>query len=118
VAIVMGSYEHPKVAATAQYLFATDNPFVTRDVKRNGMSFFGEGRQGPTGWAGLGRVDFFDPDESNNNDSRRRYVMGGAHWSSYGRGRLGVVITLEQLHRSADSTLLERRVLAQTHVEF
>ena len=118
VAIVMGSYEQPHVVATAQYLFATDNPFVARTVKRKGMSVFGEGRQGPTGWAGVGRVDFFDPDESNNSDSRRRYVFGGAHWSSYGRGRLGVVITLEQLHRSSDSTLLERRLLAQTHVEF
>jgi hypothetical protein len=118
VAIAMGSYEHPNVVATAQYLFATDNPFVARNVKRNGMSFFGEGRQGPTGWAGLGRVDFFDPDESNASDSRRRYVFGGAHWSQYGRSRLGLVITLEQLHRASDRTLLERRLLAQTHIEF
>ena len=118
VAIVMGSYEQPHVVATAQYLSATDNPFIARDVERRGLSFFGEGRQGLTGWAGVGGVDFFDPDASNTSDSRRRYIFGGAHWSQVGRGRLGVVVTLEQLFRTVNSQLLERRLLAQTHVEF
>jgi len=118
VAIVMGSYENTHVMATAQYLSATDNPFVAVDVKRRGMSFFGEGRQGPTGWAGVGGVDFFDPDGSDDNDSRRRYIFGGAHWSQVGRGRLGVVVTLEQSLQTANSELLERRLLAQTHIEF
>jgi hypothetical protein len=118
VAIVMGSYESPNVVATAQYLTATDNPFVARDIERKGMSIFGEGRQGPTGWAGIGRVDFFDPDESNGSDQRRRYTFGGAHWSQIGRSRLGIVISMEQLHRATDSMLLERRALVQTHVEF
>src|SRR5690606_27994193 len=81
LAIGMASFEHPKVVVTGQYLFATDNPFVAEDIKRNGMSFFGEVRGSETGWAGLGRVDFFDPDESNGTDSRRRYTVGGAHWS-------------------------------------
>ena len=118
VAIVMGSYEQTHVVATAQYLSATDNPFVAVDVERRGLSFFGEGRQGPTGWAAVGGVDFFDPDASNDSDSRRRYIFGGAHWSQVGRGRLGVVVTLEQLFRTVNSQLLERRLLAQTHVEF
>jgi hypothetical protein len=118
VAIAMGSYEHPNVVATAQYLFATDNPFVADDIERRGMSFFGEGRQGPTGWAGLGRVDIFDPDTSNDSDSRRRYIVGGAHWSQFGRGRVGVVVTWEQLFRVVNSDRLEHRLLAQTHVEF
>ena len=118
VAIVMGSYEEPHVVATAQYLSATDNPFIARDVKRRGLSFFGEGRQGLTGWAGVGGVDFFVPDASNTSDSRRRYNFGGAHWSQVGRGRLGVVVTLEQVFRTVNSQLLERRLLAQTHVEF
>jgi hypothetical protein len=118
VAIVMGSYENPHVAATAQYLSATDNPYIARDVERRGMSFFGEGRQGLTGWAGIGRVDMFDPDASNGNDSTRRYTFGGAHWSQWGRGRLGVVVTLEQRFRAINSELLERRLLAQTQVEF
>jgi hypothetical protein len=118
VAIVMGSYESTHVMATAQYLSATDNPFVAVDVQRRGLSFFGEGRQGPTGWAGVGGLDLFDPDADAENDSRRRLIFGGAHWSQLGRGRLGVVVTLEQTLRSVDSQLLERRLLAQTHVEF
>jgi hypothetical protein len=118
VAIAMGSYENTHVVATAQYLTATDNPFVAVDVERRGMSFFGEGRRGPTGWAGVGGVDFFDPDASNESDSRRRLIFGGAHWSQVGRGRLGVVVTLEQTSRTVNSQLLERRLLAQTHIEF
>jgi hypothetical protein len=118
VAIVMGSYEQTHVVATAQYLSATDNPFIARDVERRGMSFFGEGRQGPTGWAGVGGVDFVDPDGSSTSDSLRRYIFGGAHWSQVGRGRLGVVITMEQAYRSINSQLLERRLRAQTHIEF
>ena len=118
VAIVMGSYESTHVVATAQYLSATDNPFVAVDVERRGLSFFGEGRQGPTGWAGVGGLDFFDPDASNDSDSRRRYIFGGAHWSQVGRGRLGIVVTLEQHFQTSNSQLLERRLLAQTHIEF
>ena len=118
VAIVMGSYEVPHVALTAQYLSATDNPFIARDVERRGLSFFGEGRGGPTGWAGIGGLDLFDPDAINDNDSRRRYLFGAAHWSQVGRGRLGVVVTLQQEFRATDSQLLDRRLLAQTHVEF
>src|SRR5688500_13414267 len=111
VAIVMGSDDNTTVVATAQYLSATDNPFVAVDVQRRGMSFFGEVRQGPTGWAGVGGVDFFDPDASNESDSRRRLIFGGAHWNQVGRGRLGVVVTLEQASRTIDSQLLERRLL-------
>jgi hypothetical protein len=118
VAIVMGSYENTHVVANAQYLSATDNPFIARDVERKGMSFFGEGRQGPTGWAGVGGVDFFDPDGSNDSDTTRRYIFGGAHWSQVGRGRLGVVVTLEQAYRVINSQLLERRLMAHTHIEF
>jgi len=118
VGIVMASYEQPHAVVTAQYLSATDNPFVARDVQRRGMSFFGEGRKGPTGWAAIGRLDLFDPDASNDSDSERRYMFGGAHWSQWGRGKLGVVISLEQLYRTANSQLEERRLLAQTHIEF
>jgi hypothetical protein len=118
VAIVMGSYEQPHVALTAQYLSATDNPFVAVDVQRRGLSFFGEARQGLTGWAAVGGVDFVDPDTSNTSDTNRRYIFGGAHWSQMGRGRLGVVVTLDQTYQTVNSQLLERRLLAQTHVEF
>ena len=85
----MGTYENTHVLATAQYLQATDNPFVAVDVQRRGLSFFGEGRQGPTGWAGIVGLDFIDPDADNDSDAQRRMVFGGAHWSEVGRGRLG-----------------------------
>jgi hypothetical protein len=121
VGIVMASYEQPHAVATAQYLFATDNPFVSTDVKRSGLSFFGEARQGLTGWAGLGGVDLFDPDGSVVGDERRRYIFGGAHWSQWGRGRIGVVVTLQQVFHTVNATTserLENKLLAQTHVEF
>lgn len=119
VAIVMGSFESPQVVATGQYVFATENPFVAQDLNRRGLSFFGEVRQGPTGWAGLGRVDIFDPDTSDEGDKRRRLIFGGAYWSQWGRGRLGVVITLDQVYRDAESdALVDNRLLAQTHIEF
>jgi hypothetical protein len=99
-------------------LTATDNPFVAVDIERRGLSFFGEGRQGRTGWAGIGGLDLFDPNANAEGDQRRRLIFGGAHWSEAGRGRLGIVVTLEQVYASATSQLLERRLLAQTHVEF
>jgi hypothetical protein len=118
VAIVMGSYENTNIVGTAQYLQATDNPFVAVDVKRRGLSFFGEGRQGTSGWAGVFGLDIFVPDVANEGDTRRRYLFGGAHWSEIGRGRLGVVVSLQQEYGSASSQLLSRRLLAQTHIEF
>jgi hypothetical protein len=118
VAIVMGSFENTNLVATAQYLSATDNPFVAVDIERRGLSFFGEGRQGPTGWAGIVGLDLFDPNANADGDQRRRLIFGGAHWSEAGRGRLGIVLSLEQVYQTGNSQLLERRLLAQTHVEF
>ena len=118
VAIGMGSYENTNVVLTAQYLQATDNPFIAADVQRRGFSFFGEGRQGETGWAAVFGLDIFKPDVENEGDTRRRMVFGGAHWSEVGRGKLGVVISLESEHQTANSQLLSRRLLAQTHIEF
>ena len=118
VAIGMGSYETDNIVLTAQYLSATDNPFVAVDIERRGFSFFGEGRQGPTGWSVIGGLDFLDPDGSNDSDSQRRMVIGGAHWSQISRARLGVVVSLEQSVQTSNSQLLERRLLGQTHIEF
>lgn len=118
VAIVMGSYENDNVVATGQYLAATDNPFVAVDVQRRGFSFQGEVRQGLTGWAGVVGLDLFDPDADNDNDQRRRLLFGGARWAQVGRARLGLVISLDQEYASANSQLLSRRLLAQTHIEF
>lgn len=118
VGIVMGSYESPHVVFTGQYLSATDNPFVVTDVERNGLSFFGEARMGETGWAGLGRVDLWDPDGSRDNDNERRYIVGGAHWSHLPHGRVGFVATLEQVFRVSTGQKTESRLLVQTQVEF
>jgi hypothetical protein len=118
VGIAMASYESPHVVATAQYLSATDNPFVVTDVERQGMSFFGEARMGKTGWAGLGRVDLFNPDGSREGDDMRRYIFGGAHWSQLAHGRVGFVATLEQVFRVSSGQKTESRLLLQTQVEF
>jgi hypothetical protein len=118
VAIGMGAYESDHVALTAQYLQATDNPFIAADVQRRGLSFFGEGRQGPTGWAAILGMDLFKPNVENEGDTRRRLVFGGAHWSEVGRGKLGVVMSLEQETQTSNSQLLSRRLLVQTHIEF
>jgi len=66
----------------------------------------------------VGRVDYFDPDATNQNDGQRRYIFGGAHRRQFGHGRLGIVVTLEQVFRAINSDLVARRLLAQTHVEF
>jgi hypothetical protein len=118
VAIIMGSYEQPHFAGTVQYLSATDNPFVPIDIKRRGLSLFGEGRQGVIGWAAVGGLDFITPDVSNDQSPQRRYVFGGAHWQQVGRGRLGIVVTLESIYQTVNDLLMSRRLLAQTHVEF
>ena len=114
----MASYESPHVVATGQYLSATDNPFVVTDVEREGFSFFGEARMGATGWAGLARVDFFNPDAEREGDNMRRYIFGGAHWSQLAHGRVGFVATLEQVFRVANGQKTESRLLVQTQVEF
>jgi hypothetical protein len=66
-------------------------------------------------------LDLYDLDAENDGESQRRYVFGGAHWSQVGRGRMGLVITMEQVNGvfgGGGSQLQERRLLAQTHVEF
>ena len=118
VAIALGAYESTRVAFTAQYLSATDNPFVALDIQRRGVSFFGEARQGLTGWAGIFGLDLIDPNGDNEGDNQRRTIFGGAHWSELGRGKLGVIMSLEQEYRTQGSQLLNRRLMVQTHVEF
>jgi hypothetical protein len=117
VGIVMASYESPHAVVTAQYFSATDNPFVVTDVERQGMSFFGEARMGETGWAGLGRVDYFNPDADREGDNMRRYIFGGAHWSQLAHGRIGFVGSMEPVFR-VNGQKTESRLLAQTQVEF
>jgi hypothetical protein len=118
VAIGMGAYESDHLSQTPQELQPTDKPFIAADVQRRGLSFFGEGRQGPTGWAAVLGLDLFKPNVENDGDTRRRLVLGGAHWSEVGRGKLGVVMSLESEHQTSNSQLLSRRLLIQTHIEF
>ena len=87
-------------------------------MQRKGLSFFGEVRQGLTGWAGVASVDYFQPDVLNETDWRRRWVFGGAHWSKLATGRLGVVISMEQTFQGEVSQLTGRRLLVQTDIEF
>jgi hypothetical protein len=118
VAIFMANYEKPMVSASLQYLSATDNPFVAVDVQRRGLSFFGEIRQGPIGWAGIIGLDFITPDVSNDASQQRRLVFGGGKWLEVGRGRLGIIGSLETITQSSNAQVLQRRLLAQTQVEF
>jgi hypothetical protein len=119
--IVMGSFEHPNVVATLQYLKATESPnaVTPRDIDRTGSSGFVELRQGIKGWAALARVDHLDPDRSLGDNSQRRLIAGGAYWFVWPRDRVGVVVTNERVHFDpAAARLDENRLLVQTHVEF
>lgn len=119
--IVMGSFEHTNLVATLQYLKALENPSAVtpRDIDRSGSSGFIEVRQGMSGWAGIARVDLFDPDETLGDNSQRRVIAGGAYWFVWPRTRVGLVLTNEQVHYDAAAVRpKENRLLLQTHVEF
>jgi hypothetical protein len=119
--IVMGSFEHPHVVATLQYLAATENPNAAalRDIDRRGSSGFVEIRQGPAGWAALARVDRLDPDRVLVDNSQRRIIAGGAYWIVWPRSRVGLVATNERVHYDARALRPEEnRLLVQTHIEF
>ena len=98
--IVMGSFEHPHLVATVQYVAATENPNAAapRDIDRRGSSGFVEIRQGPKGWAAIARVDRLDPDRALADNSQRRTIAGGAYWIVWPRSRVGLVVTNERVH--------------------
>ena len=86
---------------------------------RSGSSGFIEIRQGMQGWAGIARVDLFDPDRAVGTNSQRRVIAGGAYWFVWPRSRVGLVVTNEQVHYdSAAARVDENRLLVQTHIEF
>lgn len=120
VGMAMASYEHRNLVATIQRLVATDEPLsATRKADRSGWSMFVEPRQGPTGWAGIARIESFDPDEAIADNSHWRSIVGGAYWFQYTTTRLGLVITHEQVHYDGEAARpKENRLLAQAHVEF
>jgi hypothetical protein len=116
--IVMGSFEHTHLVATLQYLAATENPNGARDIDRQGSSGFVEIRQGPSGWAALGRVDQLDPDRLISGNSQQRVIAGAAYWVVWPRSRVGLVVTNERVNYDAAGRPDENRLLVQTHVEF
>jgi hypothetical protein len=119
--IAMGSYENAHVVATAQWLTATERPLadLMQDVKRSGYSTFLEIREGVTGWAGLARVERFDPDTARANDHHRRLIAGAAYWMQPSKTTIGLVLTVEDVrYGSAADAQDEGRFLAQTHIEF
>lgn len=119
--LVMGSYEKPHVVATAQWLTATDRPLaaMTQDAERRGYSTFLEVRRGVTGWAGLARLERFDPDRARPDDEHRRVIAGAAYWMQPARTTVGLVFTVEDVrYGSAAGVRDEDRFLAQTHIEF
>ena len=121
VGIVMAHYEHRHLVAAVQRVDATDNPsaLAPRDIQRSGWSVFIEPRQGTQGWAGIARIETFDPDGALADDSHRRIIGGGAYWFVWNRARLGLVATNEQVHYDAGAARpTENRLLFQTHVEF
>ena len=118
--IVMGTFEHTHVVATVQHLAATENPTPTtvQDIDRTGSSAFLEVRQGVKGWAGIVRVDAYDPDQAIGANSQRRVIGGGAYWFVWPSAKVGLVVTNEQVHYDLPARPSENRLLVQTHVEF
>jgi hypothetical protein len=119
--IAMVSYEKPRIVATAQWLSATERPLatMTQNAERRGYSTFLEVRQGMTGWAGLARMERFDPDKTKADDHHRRLIAGAAYWMQPSRTILGVVLTIEDVrYGSAAGLRDEGRLLVQTHIEF
>ncbi len=119
--IVMGSYEHPRLVATLQWLAATERPLAAdpRDFDRRGYSGFVEVRQGLEGWAGLLRVDHYDPDTAVGDNVTRRVIAGAAYWLRWSRVRIGLLVDDEDVrYGAAQRRPDENRLLVQTHVQF
>ncbi len=89
------------------------------DIRRSGWSTFIEPRQGPLGWAGVLRIESFDPNHDLTDNSHKRVIGGIAYWLAWNRARLGLVATNERVNYDpADGRADENRILLQTHVEF
>ncbi len=118
--ILMASFEHRHIAAAVQTVKAVERPLATlaADIDRAGESYFVEVRQGPQGWAGLLRVDQFDPDRLIAANQQRRTIAGGAYWFVWPRSRIGLVITNERVDYTAPVRADDNRLLVQTHIEF
>ena len=71
-----------------------------------------------TGWAGIIGLDMITPDVSQDASQQRRLIFGGGKWIAAGRGRLGIIGSLETITQTSNALVLQRRLLAQTQVEF
>ncbi len=118
--IVMASYEHPRLVTTWQWMGGTERPAPSpADAHLRGQSVFAEVRQGPLGWAVLGRFDRFTPDHTVADNADRRLIAGLARWSAWSSSRVGLVLTDEQVrYDAARRRPDEHRLLAQVHVQF
>ena len=119
--IVMGSFEHPHLVGTIEWLTATENPLTAtppRDINRSGWSMFLEPRQGVAGLAGIFRYDAYNPDHDTPGVEQNRIIAGGAYWFVWPRAKVGAVVTNEQVHYDLESRPDENRLLAQMHIEF
>jgi len=118
--IVMASFEHPHLAATAQWLSGTDRP-ITRmtGAHLRGASAFAEVRQGQEGWAVFARADDFDPDTAISDNSDRRLIAGIAYWLVWAKSRVGLVLDDEDLRYDRGRQRPdENRILFQMQVQF
>ena len=121
-AVVMASFEHANLVATAQWLSATESPTgvpVNVDLQRRGYSTFLEVRQGLEGLAGFFRYDHFNPNTALTDNEDRRTIAGIACWLKYEKVRVGLVFNDEDVRYGATvGKPNENRLLAQTHVQF
>lgn len=118
--IVMGSFEHKHVVATAEWLRATERPtLAVPEATRTGYSAFLEVRQGLEGWAGLARIDHLDPDDAVSQNSHSRVIAGVAYWLKWQKVRLGLVFTDEDVQYEVNRRRPdENRLFVQTHIQF
>lgn len=118
--IAMASFEHPHLAATAQWLSGTDRPLTrATDAHVQGASAFVELRQGQAGWAVFARTDHFDPDTAVSDNSDRRLIAGTAYWLLWAKTRVGLVFDGEGVrYDRARQRPNEKRILFQMQVQF
>lgn len=83
---VLVTWEHPRVAATAQWVGGHGNqsgawadPVTAEAWPHRGWSAFAEVRMG-SGWSAIGRFDDFNPDTRTEAGHFRRVIAGLARW--------------------------------------
>jgi polyhydroxyalkanoate synthesis regulator phasin len=72
------SFEHEYVVLTGQYYWGKGNQSGADTNKRDGYSFFAELKPHKK-FSIIGRYDFFDPNDDQQDDESRRYIAGVAY---------------------------------------